>query len=99
MKVASVINNYIKYMEKHYQKLYADIIFPAIFDREYEEPVQLSFDDVDNNDELQTDSDTLDTANKFNQERTKFQKGNQQGVRFASNDSSEDQLELDIDEE
>jgi hypothetical protein len=99
MKVASVINNYIKYMEKHYQKLYADIIYPAIFDKEYEEPVQLSIDDIENDDTLQTDSDTLDTANKFNQDRTRFQKGNQQGVRFAPNSDNEDQLELDIDEE
>lgn len=94
MKVASVINNYIKYMEKHYQKLYADIIFPAIFDRDYEEPVQLSLDDVEGDDNISTDSDTLDKANKFNQDRTKFQKGNQQGIRFASNDENEDQMKL-----
>ena len=100
MKVASVINNYIKYMEKHYQKLYADIIYPAIFNAKYEEPVQLSIDDIDSDDTLHTDSDTLDSANKYNQERTKFQKGNQQGVRFAPNgDESNDQLELPIDEE
>lgn len=95
MKVASVINNYIKYMEKHYQKLYADIIYPAIFDSEYEEPVQLSFDDTDTDTNLHTGNDTLDKANKFNQDRTKFQKGNQQGVRFASNDSNDDQMEFD----
>lgn len=96
MKVASVINNYIKYMEKHYQKLYADIIYPAIFNTEYEEPVQLSIDDIDGDDNLHTDTDTLDTANKYNQERTKFQKGNTHGVRFASDDNSEDQLEFDL---
>ena len=99
IKVASVINNYIKYMEKHYQKLYADVIYPAIFDKDYEEPVQLSIDDIESDDTLQTDSDTLDSANKYNQERTKFQKGNQQGIRFASNDNEEDQMEIDIDEE
>ena len=74
-------------------------MFPAIFGREYEEPVQLTFDDVDGDDTLHTDSDTLDVANKYNQERTKFQKGNTQGIRFASNDENEDQLELDLDEE
>ncbi len=86
-------------MEKHYQKLYADIMFPAIFDREYEEPIQLTFDDVDSDGTLSTDSDTLDTANKYNQDRTRFQKGNTQGIRFASNGDNEDQLELDLDEE
>lgn len=100
IKVASVINNYIKYMEKHYKKLYADIIFPAIFDRKYEDPVQLTIDDIDSDDNLKTDTDTLDNANKYNQDRMKFQKGNTQGVRFASNkndEENENQLELPID--
>ena len=99
MKVASVINNYIKYMEKHYKKLYADIIFPAIFNRDYEEPVQLHIDDIDSDDTLHTDNDTLDKANTYNRERTKFQKGNTQGVRFAPNSDNEDQIELPLDEE
>ena len=100
MKVASVINNYIKYMEKHYQKLYADIIYPAIFGKDYEEPVQLSIDDIDSADNLHTDTDTLDKANTYGQDRTRFQKGNTQGIRFASNNSSdENQLEFDADEE
>ena len=96
MKVASVINNYIKYMEKHYEKLYADIIFPALFDRDYEEPVQLSIDDLEGNDELHTDTDTIDKANVYNKERTKFQKGNKQGIRFASKEVDDDQLEMPI---
>lgn len=99
IKVASVINNYIKYMEKHYNKLYADVIYPAIFEKDYQEPVQLSIDDIDGDNTLSTDSDTLDKANKYNQERTKFQKGNTQGIRFASNDVDDDQLELPLDEE
>ena len=99
IKVASVINNYIKYMEKHYKKLYADIIFPAIFGRDYEEPVQLSIDDVDGEDTLQTDNDTLDKANTYNRERTKFQKGNTQGIRFTSNNHGDDQMEIPLDEE
>ena len=100
IRVARVISNYIKYMEKHYQKLYADIIFPAVFGREYEEPIQLSFDDAESDNTLasEEDSDTLDAANKYNQERTRFQKGNTKGVRFASNedDIPDEQLELDI---
>ena len=85
-------------MEKHYKKLYADVIFPAIFDRDYDEPVQLSIDDMDSDNTLRTDSDTIDVANKYNQERTKFQKGNTQGVRFApNNEKDSDQLEFDLD--
>ena len=101
IRVARVIANYIKYMERHYQKLYADIIFPAVFGREYEEPVQLPIDDPEHTDELATedDSDTIDAANKYNQDRTRFQKGNKQGVRFASNDDDmpDEQTELEFD--
>ena len=86
LRVARVINNYIHYMEKHYQKLYADIIYPAIFNREYEEPVQLTIDDVD---DIDTQTDTLDAANRYGKDRTKFQKSNTQGVRFAKNDNEE----------
>jgi hypothetical protein len=98
IKVASVINNYIKYMERHYQKLYADVMYPMIYGKKYEEPVQLSLDDIDNIDnELQTDTDTIDTANKYNQDRTRFQKGNTSGVRFTSKDPepSEDQIQIE----
>lgn len=96
MKVASVINNYIHYMEEHYQKAYADIIYPAIYGKEYEEPVQQTFFDKD---ELDTDTDTLDRANKFNQDRTRFQKGNTQGIRFASSGPDKNQTTLFDDDE
>ena len=56
-------------------------------------------DDIESDDSLQTDADTLDKANKFNQDRTRFQKGNQQGVRFAPNTDNDDQMEIDIEEE
>lgn len=94
IKVASVINNYIRYMEKHYQNLYADIIFPAIFGRKYEEPTQMTFDDT-----LSTDSDTLDKANKYGRERTQFQRGNEKGIRFAPSRNTDDgQLEFDLED-
>ena len=37
IKVASVIKNYIEYMSKHQKRLYADIIYPAIYKKPYEE--------------------------------------------------------------
>ena len=87
IKVASVVCNYINYMEKHYQKLYADIIYPAIYNKEYEEPVQLELQPEDNpeNDILTTDKDTIDTSNKWARTKTQFKTGNDYGVRFASN--------------
>lgn len=84
IKVASVINNYIKYMKKYREKQYADIIYPAIYDKPYEEPAQTSmFDD----DELASDEDTLDVSNEFGRTSTQFKKGNTQGLRFASNNN------------
>lgn len=88
LRVARVINNYIKYMEKHYSKLYQNIMYPAIFGNPYVEPVEEPTED-----ELQTDDTTIDTANEYNKNRTRFQKGNKQGIRFAKadNDKEEEQ--------
>ena len=49
LKVASVINNYIKYMSKFKQELYAEYIYPKLYGKEYEEPVQQSMfnDDIE----------------------------------------------------
>lgn len=100
IKVASVINNYIKYMQRHYEKLYADIIYPAVYGKKYEDNVQLNLDDMTNDDTLMTDTDTIDTANEYNKRRTQFQKGNKQGIRFAKEDKpDENQLEIDLDNE
>lgn len=90
LKVGSTIYNYINYMEKHYQKLYADIIYPAVYGKDYEEPVQLDlFDD----NTLETDTDTLDKSNEYARTKGQFKQGNTQGVRFASEDNN--QLTLD----
>ena len=95
-RVARVISNYIKYMETHYQKMYADKIYPAIYGKEYEEPVQTTLFDTD---ELDSTSDTLSTANKWRQQSTRFQPGNEQGIRFASNNRApQNQLTLDTEE-
>ena len=56
---------------------------------------------MDNADELasETDADTLDSANDYNKERTRFQKGNEQGVRFAPKPQEPDEDQLEIEEE
>lgn len=61
MKVASVINNYIKYMEKNYQKAYADVIFPAIYQRPYDKDIQMTMFDT-NRKYVKTGKDTLGRA-------------------------------------
>ena len=99
IRVARVIVNYIHYMEKHYSKLYADIIYPAIFGKQYEEPVQLSFDDADSELAAEQDTDVIDTANKEASDRGKFKQGNTQGVRFASRGKDDDQMIIDNDDD
>ena len=94
LKVASTIYNYINYMEKHYQKLYADIIYPAIYGKDYEEPVQLDIFDVNS---LETDADTIDKSNEFATTKNQFKQGNTQGVRFAPKEK--DQISIDATEE
>jgi hypothetical protein len=100
VRVARVIINYVRYMQVHYERLYADIIYPAIYGVEYSDDVQLSIDDMDGNDTLagENDSDTIDAASEYNKERTKFQKGNEQGIRFApepNDEEDEDQLKIE----
>lgn len=94
IKLASVVYNYINYMEKHYKKLYADIIYPAIYDRKYEEPVQLDLDTIDQTD-LDTDSETIDKSNAEARDRGKFKVGNKMGVRFAPKEDNK-QINLSL---
>lgn len=75
MKVASVINNYIHYMEEHMQRQYADIIFPAVFGVPYNKAVQLNL--FDTGDEMESDEETINLSNKYGAERTRFTSENQ----------------------
>jgi hypothetical protein len=81
IKVASVVMNYIKYFEQHRQKQYADIIYPAIYGKKYEEPVQLSFDDKD---ELDSEKEIIDKSNEEGKKRGQFKSGNE--YRFKPQD-------------
>ena len=90
IKLGSVITNYYNYMEKHYKKLWADIIYPAVWDKKYEEPIQLDIDSIDDIDELDTTSDMVDKSNIYARDKNKFKKGNTQGIRFAPKDSDKE---------
>ena len=98
LKCASVINNYINYMKTHYEKLYANVIYPAIYKRKYEEPVQTNLDDTED-DELATSEQDIDVSNEYGRTRTQFKKGNKQGIRFAKSKKDPDQIDLIIDDE
>lgn len=94
MKVASVIKNYISYIEKHYPKLYADVIYPALYNRDYEEPVQLSMEDeIEDQEQDETQAD-IDAANEY--ARTKNRWTSETNPRWVKKDvPDEDQLQLD----
>lgn len=90
IKLSSVIFNYINYMKVHREKLYAQIIYPAIFGKEYEQEYQLDiFDDT-----ADTDKDMISKSNEYARTKTQFQKGNQSGVQFAPKEDN-DQLTIE----
>lgn len=89
IKIASTIFNYVNYMEKHYERLYSKIIYPAIFQKEYEDPVQLDVFDTDN---LSTDSTTIDKSNVDAKTKNQFKPGNE--YRFQQR-PDKDQLSID----
>lgn len=70
--------------------LYAKVIYPAIFEKEYvpmseygmEDEIEVKQNDTES--ELDSEEDTIDTSNKWAATKDKFQKGNQLGVKFAS---------------
>lgn len=80
-------------MNKNKPRLYADIIYPALYGKKYEEPVQL---DLDTSNELETDSDMIDKSNQYARTKNQFKPGNQQGIRFISNNN---QISIDDEEE
>ena len=94
IKTASVISNYIKFMEKNQKRLYADIIYPAIYGKKYEEPVQM---DLFNKDELDTDKDTLDKSNEYARTKSQFKTGNP--YRYQKQEEEDETIPLDIDGE
>ena len=92
IKVASTIWNYINYMEQHSPKLYQTIIYPAIYEKEYEE-VQL---DIFDQDELETGKETIDVANIERGKAGQFRQGNK--YRFQTTRTDKDQLNIEDEE-
>lgn len=83
MKIASVINNYIKYCRDNMARNYADYIFPKVYGEPYKKAVQLSlFDKEDKYGDglLPSDKKTLDDviaqSMQGRDERGRFNKDN-----------------------
>ena len=89
MKVASVINNYIKWCKENMSRNYADYIFPKVYGMPYDRAVQLSiFDDPEDNGLLPSDQETLnkiiDKSLKGKDEKGRWVKDNE--FRFQKKD-------------
>lgn len=92
VKLASAVNNYIVYIKDHYERSYTELIYPKLYGREYEEPVQLGLFDKD-----ELNNMDVDQANQYGSTRTRFKKGNQSGIQFTKNETpDDDQIELDL---
>lgn len=70
MKVASVINNYIHFIETRMERKYADIIFPKLFGISYDKAVQLNLFDTDDN--LDDSEEEIKLSNRYGRIRTRF---------------------------
>jgi hypothetical protein len=106
VKVASVINNYIKYCRENLQRNYADYIFPKIYGIKYDKAVQMSlFDTGLLPDDAETMKAVIDQGFRGKDKEGKFTKGNE--LRFQKKDLEEPevpaedngQMELDFDDQ
>lgn len=85
-------------MKTHQEKLYQKVMYPKLFGRDYKkntyEPIEISSDNrsLRKQRELRTDKDTLDAANKYGRDRTKYKPGNQSGIQFSQKDTQTDEL-------
>ena len=94
IKIASVIYNYVNWCKEHFEKGYADIIYPAIYNRPYEGEAQGS---LFGDDELETDKETISTSSEAGRTRGQFKPENVQGIRFAPKED-EEEIKLDFED-
>lgn len=90
-KVASTINNYIKYAEKNLKRIYADYIFPKVYGIPYNKDVQLNLFDTG---VIPSSSSIIDDSNRIGKDSGKFKPNNP--YRFKpSNEPNKNQLSID----
>ena len=73
MKVASVINNYIHYAEKHLQKPFLNLIFPKLYGVPFDEATENNI--LPEDFELKSSTDIIDVINDFGRNRGKYKPG------------------------
>ena len=98
IKIASVILNYIEYMEQHDPRLYQKYIYPAVYDKEYDNKQLSIFDDED--EVLDSDEETIETSNIEARQKGQFKKGNEYRFRKDNKDQiTFDDLEQEFEDE
>jgi hypothetical protein len=97
------ILNYITRLEERQERLYQTIVFPAIYGEKYSDDIQQQLFNPDTGNAtrnyLPSSRKEITQADDDAKERGRFKPGNKQGIRFAKNDSGEDQVQLDLDAE
>lgn len=92
-----VIYNYVTWMEEHKQQMYAEQIYPAIYEKEYEDGVQLDLlatDELGNEDEIKAGNihKGRDTRGRFTSEQEPGQfKKKQEPNNTPNNDTSNEE--------
>ena len=99
LKVAAVIMNYIKYMEKHNNAVYTKIIYPFVYGTEYENRQFSIFDDEE--EPLATDVKTIQGANTHagRDEKGRWASGNEYQARPRSDSNVPNQTSIEDTEE
>ncbi len=94
IKIASVIYNYVTYMEQHDERLFQRYIFPAVYDMPYDE-YQMSIWDEDE-EEMASDEEDIRRANEIARKRGQFQKGNE--YRFTKEYPGDEDQQITFDD-
>lgn len=93
IKVASVIFNYYNYMQEHRESLFQKYIYPAIYQQEYDQDVQL---DMFDNGDLDSNEDEITKSNEYARTKGQFKAGNK--YRYQKNtEPDDDQMVMDLD--
>ena len=92
IKIASVIYNYINYMETHRDRLFQKYIYPAVYDKPYDNQQLSIFDDEE--ELLASDEEDIEQSNVYARTKNQFKKGNEYRFR-KQQPGDEEQLTFD----
>ena len=92
IKIASVIYNYINYMETHNERLFQKYVYPAVYDKPYDNRQMSIFDNED--ELLASDEEDIEQSNVYARTKNQFKKGNEYRFR-KQHHGDDDQITFD----